>query len=120
MENSRSKGTHGENLACNFLQSQGYKIITRNYRWRGGEIDLIAEDEEEALVFFEVKSDFSQMAGDPGEWINHRKIQRIRKTAEHFCWKKNIHDKELRFDVIRIHFNGLDYKIDHIPAAFTD
>ena len=46
-------GDNGEDVACEFLKKQGYKILSRNYRIRGGEIDIIAQDKE-YLVFVEV------------------------------------------------------------------
>ncbi len=35
-------GNYGEDLACAYLQKLGYKILERNYRIRGGEIDIVA------------------------------------------------------------------------------
>ena len=48
-------GAAGEQIACNFLQEQGYRIIERNHRSRLGELDIIAAYGE-FLIFCEVKT----------------------------------------------------------------
>jgi putative endonuclease len=53
--NRRSQGKAGEELAAQYLERNGLKILERNYRFERGEIDLIAEEGEE-LVFVEVKA----------------------------------------------------------------
>ena len=52
--NRKKTGDHAEQLACVFLQQQGLQLVTRNYRCRGGEIDLIMRDDD-SLVFVEVR-----------------------------------------------------------------
>ncbi len=49
-------GKIGEKLAENFLLNKGYKIIAKNYRKKFGEIDIIAKNNDDILIFFEVKS----------------------------------------------------------------
>jgi len=49
-------GAHGEDAACAQLAASGYRILTRNYRCRQGEIDIVALDGE-VLVFVEGKTD---------------------------------------------------------------
>ena len=52
--NRRKEGAYYENLVAEYLKTQGYEILEKNYRCRIGEIDLIAK-EGETLVFVEVK-----------------------------------------------------------------
>ena len=60
-------GSRSERAAARFLKSLGYRVVTRNYRCRHGEIDLIALDGR-CLVFVEVRStgtdDASRPAGE--------------------------------------------------------
>ena len=49
-----NRGAVAEALAAEFLQARGLKIVARNYRCRGGEIDLIASDGD-TLIFVEVR-----------------------------------------------------------------
>ena len=43
MDGSRSRGARAEELCADYLRGKGYRIVARNYRCRGGEIDIIAE-----------------------------------------------------------------------------
>jgi hypothetical protein len=51
---AQSRGAAGEQLAADYLQRQGLKLIERNFRVRGGEIDLICRDGA-STVFVEVR-----------------------------------------------------------------
>lgn len=42
-------GKEAENQAALFLQNQGLRLVTRNYRCRMGEIDLIMEDRKSVV-----------------------------------------------------------------------
>ena len=69
-----STGNYGEDLACKYLRKIGYDILERNYRIRGGEIDIIARDKE-FLVFVEVKTRFTHEYGLPVESVTPWKIR---------------------------------------------
>ena len=97
---NRNRGIHGEHHAANFLRSQGYKIVARNYRWRGGEIDLIARDGS-ALVFIEVKSRTSGKYGLPEESITQHKQEKIILTAQHYL-QSHPTELDIRFDVVAL------------------
>lgn len=79
-------GKIGENHAEQFLSSQFYEIIAKNFYCRYGEIDLIAVDilNNQELVFVEVKTRISSKFGEPEESVNYKKRQHIIKTALHF------------------------------------
>ena len=47
-------GKYGEDLACRYLEKQGYKILERNFRIRGGEIDIISQNHQN-FVFLDEK-----------------------------------------------------------------
>lgn len=96
-------GNKGEEIACQYLKKQGYKIIERNYRIRGGEIDIIARDGE-TLVFIEVKTRWSHEYGPPVESMTFWKIKALLKTAKFYILKINWCDKEYRLDFIGIDF----------------
>lgn len=92
-------GQQGEKLAANYLQKKGYKIISRNFRTRFGEIDLIVK-KSGLLVFVEVKS--SKGKGIPEWQINQRKIQRVKKMAQVYLVTKQPDYQDLRIDAICI------------------
>lgn len=85
--NKYKKGTYGENLACEFLKSKGYKILERNFRIRGGEIDIVAKDED-TLVYIEVKTRSQQLFGTPEEAVNWRKLKFLERAAKFYRTNK--------------------------------
>ena len=112
--NTREKGTSGEDRAVDYLLSNGYSIITRNYQSRKGEIDCIAEDPDGTLVFCEVKMGRSTSSGHPFYWINRSKQRKIIAMAKLYLAEHNISSKPCRFDAIAI----VKGKIEHLKNAF--
>lgn len=99
-------GKSGEDLASNFLQKKGYKIIERNFTIRGGEIDIVAIDGD-ALVFVEVKTRSSHQFGLPAESINYYKIKFLQRAAKFY--RRNRQDKMKLPDLERIDVVTVDY-----------
>ncbi len=81
--NKTQQGAYGEELACDFLKKQGYKILERNFRIRGGEIDIIAI-EDNTLVYVEVKTRSSNYFGYPEESVTPRKIKFLERAAKFY------------------------------------
>jgi putative endonuclease len=116
--NTRSKGSHAETLAAEFLENKNHRILVKNFHARFGEIDLISLSSKGVLVFSEIKSCHSKMAGDPATWVHAHKMRTISRTASRWCslnpqWL----NKEIRFDVITIIY-GNPTQINHYPNAF--
>ncbi|MCL2834115.1 MAG: YraN family protein [Treponema sp.] len=112
----RRTGKIGEDSAAVYLENKGYQIVCRNFRARGGEIDIIAQDGQ-TLVFAEVKT-WSVFGIDALEYgIDQKKQRRIIETAKYFLV---VHRKyrymAIRFDVI---FIAPD-RITHLESAFTE
>lgn len=97
-------GNYGETLACDFLKKQGYKVLERNYRIRGGEIDIVCRDGE-YLVMVEVKTRYSHDYGLPSESITPFKIKALLKTALFYIQKINWGDKGYRIDLVTVDFS---------------
>ena len=117
-QNHRIKvGRKGEDLAAEFLKSNGYTILGRNYRAVRGEIDIVAQ-EDEVLIFIEVKSGYSKDFGDPENWVTERKQQQIGKVALAYLQQHDVHDMDCRFDVIAVTFEKGKPHIKHIKDAF--
>jgi len=83
-QNNRTAGTVGEDKAADYLASQGYEIISRNFRTRRGEIDIIAR-KENVLVFVEVKSLPSGNIETLAQKLNAQKQKRIVKPLNVTC-----------------------------------
>lgn len=102
---NKQTGNKGEDLACEFLQKQGYKILERNFRIRGGEIDIVARGGE-VLVFVEVKTRYSHDFGLPAESITSWKIKSLLKTAQFYLVKHGLGNCAYRLDFVGIDFTN--------------
>jgi len=117
---NKGTGELGEEVAANFIIARGYRILERNFRCKGGEIDIIARDPgDKGLVFIEVKARRGLSYGVPQLAVTPFKQRQISKAALTWLGKNRLHDHNARFDVIAIllHNNGL-HAIDHIKNAF--
>lgn len=102
MENRRRKGTHYEQMAAEYLNELGYKIMEYNYNCRIGEVDLIAWDGD-YLVFVEVKYRTDSRMGMPQEAVSAAKQRTIAMVASYYMMHNNIPDiTPVRFDVVAI------------------
>lgn len=108
-------GKKYEQIALRYLKKQGLKPIMQNYHCRLGEIDLVMEDND-TLVFVEVRFRRNLHYGNGIESITHSKIQRIMKTAEHYLMRYQEKNRCVRFDAIGI---DASHKIQWIKSAFT-
>lgn len=111
--NKRVLGTKYERLAITYLEEKHYVILEHSYRCRFGEIDIIAQDEE-YIVFIEVKYRKRGDYGYPREAVNYNKQRHILRTAMCYLKVKIGYEVPVRFDVIEI----LENTITHLEAAF--
>ncbi|MCA9401765.1 MAG: YraN family protein [Candidatus Omnitrophica bacterium] len=115
---NQETGNYGENLAVQYLENQGLKILERNYRSHYGEIDIIAIDQQ-CLCFVEVKTRSSHHYGSPIEAVHPRKQQRILRTA--YCYIQESEDEspQRRFDIVTVDLSReWDPVIEYFPDAF--
>ncbi len=91
-------GAAGEDAASAYLQSIGYRIVTRNLRGPGGEIDIVARDGE-TIVFVEVKSRTSRRFGSALGAVDARKRARLRSVAADYL-QFVAPNARARFDVL--------------------
>jgi putative endonuclease len=115
--NHRVQGKVGEDLAANFLERKGLKIIKRNYRFERGEIDLIAEEGDE-LVFVEVKARRSSAFGAPEDAVTEEKQKQVHAVADGYLFEYDIDNRPCRFDVVAVEFKNGNAEIRHIRDAF--
>ena len=112
-------GKRGEDLAHRYLQQQGFLIIGRNYRSRGGsaEIDLIAR-EGDTVVFVEVKTRATDRFGAPEEAVDRAKRAKILRAAWDYLFRTEWDRDRVRFDIVSVLFGEMQ-RIEHIRGAFT-
>lgn len=108
-------GDRGEDIACEYLVKNGYRIIERNFRIKGGEIDIIARQNGE-LVFIEVKTRKQTLYGYPEEAVTIHKLKRITKAIKQYLLKSHVTKTYIRFDIISIELQTgvIGYTLNHL------
>lgn len=113
---NHQQGQAAEQLAADWLTHQGMRILMRNFRCKGGEIDLICQHKD-TLVFVEVRLRKPGQHTSAGESITPTKQRRIIRTAEYFLLSHpQLQHCAMRFDVVL--FEQLTAAPHWIPAAF--
>ena len=113
MGNTQQRGRDAEDRAAALLSRHGLRLMQRNYRCRGGEIDLVMRDGE-LLVFVEVRFRNSVAFGGALVSIDQRKRRRLLNAANHFIVNSGWQGP-FRFDVVG--FDG-DREAHWIRDAF--
>jgi len=113
-----SYGAKAEQLACEYLEREGYAVRDRNWRISNTiEIDIIAQ-KENVIVFCEVKAR-SSSGGDPAEAVDSKKRHKMVRAADVYL---NMLDEtyDYRFDIFSIVYDNdfTNPQIEHIPDAF--
>ena len=109
-------GKKGEQLAVDYLQTQGYTIVERNYRFEKAEVDIIAK-KQDILAIIEVKTRSTKDFGNPQDFVKPKQIQRLVKAVNEYVTVNDL-DVEVRFDIIGIVKTGKDFYVEHIEDAF--
>jgi putative endonuclease len=110
-------GRRGEQLAAEFLERTGFRILARNWRCTGGEIDIVALDRR-ALVVCEVKTRSSLQYGTPLEAISLRKWRRLRRLGVSWAQANGLLFEEIRVDAIGVLRDARGrYSIDHVRGV---
>ena len=122
-------GNRGEDIAAAYLESIGYRILHRNYRFGRLEIDLVchapsdndpgAVSRQGEIVFAEVKTRYGLRFGRPEEAISETKQRRIAQAAQAWLRERSLERAYCRFDVIAVvlHKNA-DPVVTHFKQAF--
>ena len=98
------RGRYGEDLAVWHLERMGLTVVSRNWRCRIGEIDIVAMDDN-AVVVCEVKTRRTEDFGSPLAAVTPRKLRRLRALAREWLHVEDQHAREVRIDVIGILHN---------------
>ena len=112
-------GRIAEQHAAAWLLERGLREVTRNYRCRGGEIDLVMQNQD-TLIFVEVRYRRSSRFGSAAESVDHRKQQRLITAARHFLMRHPKHALgPCRFDVLAVTGERNNFHTDWITDAFS-
>lgn len=111
------KGNTGENIACSYLEKNGYTIKERNYHSAYGEIDIVAE-KDGFIVFVEVKRRKKNSRVGGFEAVSKSKQKKIIMTSALYL-QENDNDLQPRYDVISVEEHREDeFSVHHIENAF--
>ena len=116
MASHNDLGKEGELIAFHFLKESGFNIVATNWRWQKAEVDLVIQ-EEETVVFVEVKTRSSNKYGSPMDAITPKKQLLLQDAAEAYLAEHQL-DLEIRFDAISIILDEKEGVIEHIKNAF--
>jgi putative endonuclease len=94
-------GQRGEQLAVEYLQRAGFRILSRNWRCSEGEIDIVMADRR-ALVAVEVKTRSGTAYGTPLEAVTRKKRNRLRRLAVRWVIAHGVLFDEVRVDVVEV------------------
>lgn len=112
-------GLLGEELALAHLLAHGLRLVTRNYRCKLGEIDLVMLDGG-TLVLIEVRCRASNDYGGAAASVDWQKQRKLVKTAEHLLMKRaDLRRHPARFDVMAITTDSTTPQIEWLKSAFT-
>ena len=110
-------GRAGEHAAARYLERRGYRILDRNARADGVELDLVAR-RGPVLAIVEVKTRRSRRAGRAEEAVDARKRHRIVRGARAWARAHGLRTPRLRFDVIACEATRTGFRVRHWEAAF--
>jgi putative endonuclease len=116
MADHNELGTLGEELAVEFLEKNGYKILETNWTFQKAEVDIIAT-KDTVLAVIEVKTRSSIEFGLPQDFVKPKKIQLLVKAINEYVISNDL-DLEVRFDIIAIQKENKGFLIEHIEDAF--
>lgn len=115
---TREAGDKAEASACDFLRAKGYRIVRKNFRAAGGEVDIVAR-KADLVVFVEVRYREGEEFGAPEETVGVLKRRRVVAAAKEFLRRlPPSSGLDARFDVIAVVGTGPGAVLRHYPNAF--
>ena len=113
------RGRKAETYICAYLLRKGCRLFARNYRYAGGELDIVAKDKSGVWLFVEVKSVWEKSYGLPDTRVNKEKQRKIWQTALHFLHGNGGLEQSSRFDVAAMDFRYERSTIRYYENAFA-
>lgn len=111
-------GRRGEDIAAEYLQRKGLVLLSRNWRCRAGELDLVLTDGDR-LVVCEVKTRSGPGYGRPAEAVTRHKANRIRLVTRYWLAEFRVRWCEVRFDVVAVECPpGGEPTVEHFTEVF--
>lgn len=116
---AKDSGQKAEAIAASYLSNHDVRIVEQNFHSRFGEIDLVALDNNDTLIFIEVRYRKNESMMQVAETIDPAKCRKIIKTSEYYLTKNPEHrHKKYRYDFIGIVGDLKQPLIEWIKNAF--
>ncbi|MBF1488200.1 YraN family protein [Prevotella pallens] len=109
-------GKWGEQIACEYLMREGYRIVERDWKYGQRDIDIVAI-ENDVYIFVEVKTRRNEQFANADTAVTPQKIRSISIAANAYI-KGHCLNREIRFDIITIVGVPDKYEIRHVKDAF--
>ena len=115
----RTLGQRGEKAAVRYLRKLGYTIVAHSARDKVGELDVVAVDGR-TVVFVEVKTRTSDVAGHPVEAVDDDKQRRLTRLALRYLKRHDLLEQRWRFDIVAVTWPPGHRKpiVEHVKNAF--
>ena len=115
---TKAQGDRGEVAVADYLRRKNWVILSRQWRCRFGELDLVARDRRGTVCFVEVKLRSSGSIGLPREFVDARKQERLRTAASAYLSSHDL-DAPARFDVAEVYAeNDGALRVEYLENAF--
>jgi putative endonuclease len=99
-----------------WCRRRGWTVVARNWRCRGGELDVVAWDQEQ-LIVVEVKCRSSVRYGVAGTQLTAAQRRRIERTLEQFCYRTGLGERPWRMDLLALQRRGGRWYSTHYGGA---
>ncbi len=110
-------GKEGEQAAADYLRDHGFRILDRNWRCGGGEIDIVAT-EGRTFVACEVKTRSGTRYGTPADAVGYAKRRRLRRLAAQWLSAHGTRFDQVRIDVLGLLRDGDGgFTVEHIRGV---
>lgn len=117
MDPRHDLGADAERRAARTLEAAGLRVVDRNVRLPGGELDLVCRDGD-AWVFVEVKARRPGWDDAPGAAVSWAKQRRLVRLAQLYMKWRGLCDVRCRFDVVEVTAAGDEVRVRHLRSAF--
>jgi putative endonuclease len=110
-------GARGERAALRFLRRKGWRLRTRNWRSRSGEVDLVMQ-QGETIIFVEVRARSGDSPEFPLDTLSAAKQRRMVRVAEDYVHRYRLRERPWRTDCVFVTFDGRGKpQCEHIENA---
>ena len=111
-------GRQGEQLAAEYLEQAGFRILDRNYRCASGEIDIVAADHRRLVACEGETRSGLRYPESPAEAVTSEKLRRLRRLAVHWVLVHGVTFDGLRVDIVGVlRSSSGDFTIEHLRGV---